>query len=86
MIGGKKIGVGIVTYNRPEGFKKCFNSISNNVVVDSCVVINDGLGHTVHHTIQDKAEYILNERNLGVGKSKNKALQYLLDQDCDYFS
>ena len=28
--------------------------------------------------------YIKNETNIGVGKSKNKALQHLLDKGCDY--
>jgi GT2 family glycosyltransferase len=76
----KKVGIGIITCNRPEYLKQLLDSINYCNWAD-LVIINDG----------DKFElegynyYIQhNEKNLGVGKSKNKAMQHLLDKDCDY--
>lgn len=74
-----KIGLGVITCNRPDFFKKCYESIPNNVV-DELVVVNDGDDITFNYS----THYIKNEQNLGVGKSKNKALKYLLDKKCDY--
>jgi hypothetical protein len=36
-----KIGIGIITYNRPDFFKKCFDSIPITKI-DQLVVVNDG--------------------------------------------
>ena len=74
-----KIGVGIITCNRPEFFKQCFNSLPKNI--DEIVVVNDGkpLPFSLSRGVE-----IQNEVNLGVGKSKNKALKYLYDKGCDY--
>jgi len=79
----QKIGVGIVTCNRPKFFLKCFKSIPQNVEL---VVVNDGADFEdviKLHNIR-KFEYIHNKENLGVGKTKNKALKYLLEQNCDH--
>jgi GT2 family glycosyltransferase len=76
----KKVGIGIITCNRPEYLKQLLDSINYCNWAD-LVIINDG----------DKFElegynyYIQhNEKNLGVGKSKNKAMKHLLDIGCDY--
>ena len=76
----QKIGVGIITCNRPEYLKNLLKSISHCNWLE-LVIINDG----------DKFEcdgynyYLIhNETNLGVGKSKNRAMQHLLDKGCDY--
>ena len=76
----KKVGIGIITCNRPDYLKQLLDSIKYCNWAD-LVIINDG----------DKFElegynyYIQhNEKNLGVGKSKNKAMKHLLDKDCDY--
>lgn len=74
-----KIGLGIITCNRPDFFKKCYESIPNDVVHE-LVVVNDGDDIPFNYT----THYIKNEQNLGVGKSKNRALKYLLDKNCDY--
>lgn len=74
-----KIGVGIITCNRPDFFKQCLNSLPDNV--DEIVVINDG--SPLPFDLSRGTE-IQNEVNLGVGKSKNKALKYLFDKGCDY--
>ena len=74
-----KIGLGIVTCNRPEFLTNCIDSI-NLEKVDVRVIVNDG-DLAVSHP---KFNIIKNDTNLGVGKSKNKILKYLFDQGCDY--
>lgn len=73
-----KIGIGVITCNRPEFCRNLLNSLPQNY---ETVVINDG----------DELPYdipvgacIKNEANFGVGKSKNRALRYLLHKNCDY--
>jgi GT2 family glycosyltransferase len=75
-----KIGLGIITCNRPEFLKKCYDSVPRDKI-DCLIVINDG--EPLPFTIPDE-EYLHNEKNLGVGRSKNKALQYLIFNNCDY--
>jgi len=75
-----KIGIGIVTCNRPDFLAKLLESISYRNDAE-LVIVNDG------GPIDMKGYnyYIVNnETNLGVGKSKNKAMQHLLDKGCDY--
>lgn len=91
MIGGKKIGVGIVTYNRPEQFSKLLLSLENCSSVDSIVVVNDGdLDEEYYNVFKNpKLEVVLHNqglfgKNLGVGKSKNLCIKHLLRLDSDY--
>ena len=75
----EKIGLGIVTCNRPEFVSKCIESIDLKMV-DEKVIVNDGtikVDHTGFFIIN-------NEKNIGVGKSKNKLLKHLYDKGCDY--
>jgi len=76
-----KVGVGIITCNRPDYLHNLLESLEKcESDVDNLVVINDG-------TQLDNIErgiLINNETNIGVGRSKNKAMQYLLDEGCDY--
>lgn len=75
----KKIGLGIVTCNRPEFVSKCIESIDLTMVNEK-VIVNDGtikVDHTGFFVINNK-------ENLGVGKSKNKLLKHLYDKGCDY--
>ena len=75
----EKIGLGIVTCNRPEFVSKCIESI-DLTMVDEKVIVNDGT-IKVEHT----GFFIINnEKNIGVGKSKNKLLKHLYDKGCDY--
>jgi len=74
------IGIGIITCNRPDYLKKLLDSIVHCNWAEF-IIVNDGdkldlPGHNyyIHH----------NETNLGVGKSKNIAMQHLLDKGCDY--
>jgi len=81
-----KIGVGIITCNREKYFSECIRSI-NLSKIDKIVVINDGSDLTSElkdYLEQNNISYILNEKNLGVGKTKNKALKFLMENDCEH--
>ena len=77
-----KVGVGIITCNRPDYLHNLLTSIIP-CVFDELVIINDGEDISVAD-FPSTCIYIRNETNLGVGKSKNKAMQHLLDGGCDY--
>jgi GT2 family glycosyltransferase len=80
----KKIGLGIITCNRPEYLKNLVTSLVTCIDdIDELVVINDGTSITNFNLF--KGELLENETNLGVAKSKNKALKYLLSKNCDYY-
>lgn len=74
----EKIGLGIVTYNRPDYFKKIFSAVPQSAV-DEIVVVNDG---TPYGDIS--VPLIQHETNKGVGVSKNDAMRHLLAKGCDY--
>lgn len=74
-----KIGLGIVTCNRPDFLSKCIESI-DLTKIDEKIIVNDGTDDVKHNEFT----IIKNEKNLGVGKSKNKLLKYLFDRGCDY--
>jgi GT2 family glycosyltransferase len=79
----EKIGVGIITCNRPEYLRNLLNSlIPCHSVIDEIVIINDGT--TVTDFELTKGEWINNTTNIGVGKSKNKAMKHLINKGCDY--
>jgi len=74
-----KIGLGIVTCNRPEFLSKCIASIDFNKV-DERIIVNDGKLDVKHPNFT----VLKNEKNIGVGKSKNKILKHLYEKGCDY--
>jgi len=73
------IGVGIITCNRPEFFKKCRESIDHKWY-NYIVVVNDGDGPLEGA----KAPVLKTKGGEGVGKAKNKAIKHLLEKGCDY--
>lgn len=76
----EKIGIGIVTCNRPEMLAKLLTSIKDR---HDCklIIINDG----DPKDCPGWPDYFKNnETNLGVAKSKNKALKHLLDLGCEH--
>jgi len=77
----ERIGVGIVTCNRPEFLKKLLNSISYCNFVD-LIIVNDG--DRIDNLEGWNYYLVNNDVNLGVAKSKNIALQHLLDAGCDH--
>ena len=84
----EKIGIGIITCNRLEYLKELLKSLDQCIdTIDELVIVNDG-SHIddlseLNLPIQ-KTSWLNNPENLGVGKSKNRAMQHLLDKDCDY--
>ena len=74
-----KIGLGIVTCDRPDFLSKCIEGIDLDLF-HRRVIVNDGKMPVKHN----RFNIINNEENLGVGKSKNKILQDLYNNDCDY--
>ncbi len=79
----EKIGIGVVTCNRPNFFLKCLLSLPEEHTI---VVVNDGSEFSDIDKLKNKVDfkYIHNSENIGVGKSKNKLFKYLLDQDCEH--
>jgi glycosyltransferase involved in cell wall biosynthesis len=81
----EKIGLGVPMGFRYKSFHNCWNSVPLDVV--GCVVyVNDNPERAFGgETTYPKNMHILNnEENLGVGKTKNRALKHLLDQGCDH--
>lgn len=78
-----KIGVGIITCNRPEYLTNLLTSIHPCNDINELVIVNDGL-HLDNINFDKTYSYILNDTNIGVAKSKNKAMKHLLDAGCDY--
>lgn len=76
-----KIGVGIITCNRPEYLRNLLNTLPYSEI-DTLVVVNDG--KPVESFDLHTGVMLDNPVNLGVGKSKNRAMKYLLDKGCDY--
>lgn len=76
-----KIGVGIITYNRFDFFKKCYDSLPLNQI-DEIVVVNDG--DTLPFVLNSNIKLIEHEKNKNVGESKNDAMKYLLNKNCDF--
>lgn len=81
-----KIGIAIISKDREHYFTGCLKSIDINKI-DEIVVVNDGKdfnSETKELLKSPKIEYIHNEKNLGVAKTKNKGLRYLLEKKCDH--
>lgn len=77
----EKIGLGLITCNREDFFKKSYKSIPYEKL-DEFVVISDGEQYNYLSSIS--TYFIQHHENLGVGKSKNQALRYLLEKGCTH--
>lgn len=78
------IGVGVITCNRLDYLRNLLKTIPKDRV-NELVVINDG--SPVNEFVEKDFEFgywIDNPVNLGVGKSKNKAMKHLISLKCDY--
>ena len=79
----EKIGIGLITCDRPDFFKKSFFSLFDIVQKKTeieYVVINDGKDKLPIYPIN----YIETDGYTGVAKAKNKALEYLIDNGCEH--
>lgn len=75
-----KIGIGIITCNRNEFLVNCVKSICSEWY-DEIIIVNDGDKPIT--TFYD-CDVINNPKNIGVSKTKNIALKYLIDSGCDH--
>ena len=81
----EKIGVGIITCNRPDYLEGLLKSLDPcRSTFDELVIVNDGQNNDVLNSFKS-GTLLQNETNLGVAKSKNRALKQLAKTDCDYF-
>lgn len=85
MVKKEKIGVGIITCNRINFLQGLLESlVPCEKNIDELVIINDGDSINDFNINHKNGIWLNNPQNLGVGKSKNKAIQHLLDRGCDY--
>lgn len=79
-----KIGVAIITYNRPDYFKQVVDSIPKEKI-DVLIAVNDGDNHYTRE-VSDKIDFhILHKEQLGVAKTKNHALECLIEKyNCEH--
>lgn len=82
----EKIGVGIITCNRPKYLKDLINTLNDcSDDIDELVIVNDHEQKINFPLIKQDWVWLHNEKNLGVAKSKNRALKHLAKSGCDYF-
>jgi GT2 family glycosyltransferase len=74
-------GIAIITCDRVPMFERCINSVldTHSAKFEQLVVVNDGSDEI------PKGDYqiINNDKNLGVGESKNIAIRNLIESNCD---
>jgi len=76
----QKIGLGVVTCNKPERLLQSGKTIPD---VDELVIVNDGKAY-VDEVYPQNAELIQHEKNMCVGVSKNDAMRYLIQAGCEH--
>jgi GT2 family glycosyltransferase len=77
-----KIGVGIITCDRPEYLTDLLNSLNFTASgIDELIIIDDGNKPT---TELEKFQVYKTKGRIGVGKAKNIAIQHLLDMHCEH--
>ena len=87
MVSETKIGLGLITCDRPEGCQKALGSLPWSRLL-SVVLVNDGPAETLAKANIESAwplQIIQNESRLGVGRSKNRAIKKLLASGVDHF-
>jgi GT2 family glycosyltransferase len=77
----QKIGLGIITCNRPVFLKQVLKTIPFTRL-DEVVLVDDGTEPLPSIVDTLNLTYLKNETNIGVGRSKNKAMLHLLNQGC----
>jgi GT2 family glycosyltransferase len=73
--------VGIVTCDRPDFFKKCYDSVKKANNVDFIFVVNDG---STDVEVDKEHGYLKNPKNQGVGRSKNSLFKEALKLNCEH--
>lgn len=82
-----KIGVGIITCDRPDYLKGLLDSLEG-VSVDLIYIVNDGKPlneHNLNLELNSKLQlHQQTPQRQGVAKAKNQAMRHLLNEGCDY--
>ena len=82
-----KIGLGLVTYNRPDYFMQSSQAIVDVLLpyIDKFVVYNDGssVPYNYDHLNDPKIKVIHSKKNRGVAVGKNTLFKELM-KDCEY--
>ncbi|NUN71130.1 MAG: glycosyltransferase subfamily GT2 protein [Bacteroidetes bacterium] len=76
-----KIGIGVITCNRLELFRRCIASIP---AVDMVVVVNDGDPYAEGAYPSHVHKVIQHPKRSGVASAKNDAFRALLEAGCDH--
>ena len=77
----EKIGVGIITCDRPNYLKDLLDSIDLELI-DEVIIVDDG--KTPADFNKDKYAYLKTSGRIGVGKAKNIALRHLMTKRCPH--
>lgn len=88
----EKIGIGIITFERFDMFKRCFESVvrckdlSAIIIVDDCSKKDRELYDNYFKLAKadKRVKVIVNGENSGAGHSKNIILETLFEKDYDY--
>jgi GT2 family glycosyltransferase len=87
------IGLGISTYNRPDYFARCINSVQAQLfdVADFIFVYNDGSDKKyakqykeIYKILPEKIKVKHSPINKGVAHAKNYLLKRMMESGCDY--
>jgi len=78
------VGVVVCTYKKPERLKNALNAIKSQTYSNYFVVVIDDCSDCSHenqiicNSFQGKIEYICNSTNLGISRTRNEGLKYLV--------
>jgi len=75
------IFLGIITCNRSNFFKQCYESVKNIKNLDFLAVVNDGEEDI---DVDENVFYVKNKKNIGVGKSKNILFKKAIEVGADH--
>lgn len=85
-----KIGLGIVTYNRPDFFYNCIKSVEKHLlgVIHTAWVYDDGSKkkgyQDIYKQLDKNIAVMVSEKNKGVATAKNWLLRRLYEDGCDF--
>uniref|UniRef100_A0A6M3ITG9 Putative glycosyltransferase n=1 Tax=viral metagenome TaxID=1070528 RepID=A0A6M3ITG9_9ZZZZ len=81
------IGIAITTKDRTKVLQFTINQFKKYTTEDMCfVVVDDHSTETMLHQIfaNSIGDYIYNDENLGVARTKNVCIKYLMSKGCDH--
>jgi len=80
-----KIGIGIITCDRPKYLTELLNTLNTQASnINEVIIVDDGETSSVENINKTNWNVYKTTGKIGVGKSKNIAFDYLLKKDCEY--